>query len=327
MIQENVLLKDFTTLKVGGPAACFAVVAHAKAQNQSVHIIGGGSNILVPEKGLSGLTIKNAILGYTETTEDTTVVIEVGAGESFDELVGQTVAKGYWGLENLSHIPGAVGASPVQNIGAYGVEVKDVITHVEVFNIETETFEILTNESCMFEYRDSIFKHPDGKKYIVVSVTFVLQTNPNPRITYRDLSDAFTDIPAPAITDIRNAVIAIRSQKFPDWTKVGTAGSFFKNPIIERETFEKLRQTIPDLPGFDVSETRVKIPLAWVLDHVCALKGVQQGNVGTYHDQALVLINNGNATEDEIVMFAKYVEQSVFEKTGITIEWEVTRMS
>ncbi|MFT5036450.1 MAG: UDP-N-acetylmuramate dehydrogenase [Candidatus Azotimanducaceae bacterium] len=337
MIQEGVQLKDFTTLQVGGPAELFTtvvseqelldVVKHAKEQGHTIRVIGEGSNILIPDSGLPGLTIKNAITGWSEMIDGTDVYVTIGSGESFDSAAAYTVSKEYWGLENLSYIPGTAGAAPIQNIGAYGVEIADLITKVQVFNTETEQFEILEKANCRFGYRDSIFKHADGKKYIVTSITCKLSTLHKPVLSYKDLSERFTHDSAPRVADIRNAVIDIRSKKFPDWTVVGTAGSFFKNPVVRRVTYEKLRGEFPGMPGFDVSDNDVKLPLAWVLDKVCGLKGVREGNVGTYQGQALVIVNNGEATAKEISAFAELIVQTVYEKTGIEIEWEVTRMS
>ncbi|MDC1205233.1 UDP-N-acetylmuramate dehydrogenase [Candidatus Pacebacteria bacterium] len=336
MIEEHISLKDFTTLKVGGAAEFFTVAAteaelieavqFAKGKGLAVHVIGEGSNILISDQGLPGLTIKNALSGWSERIDESIVYVTMGAGEVFDRAVAYTVSKGYWGLENLSHIPGSVGAAPVQNIGAYGVEIGERISTVKVFNIETEQFETLENETCRFGYRDSLFKHPDGEKYIITAVTCLLRMLPNPTLTYKDLTETFKDNTAPKISEIRDAVISIRSKKFPDWNQVGTAGSFFKNPIVGRTTYEKLRGEFPELPGFDVSDIDVKIPLAWILDHVCGLKGVEQGNVGTYQGQALVIVNNGKATASEVAAFADHIADIVFEKTGIKIEWEVTRM-
>lgn len=334
--QKQVSLKDHTTLHVGGPAAhfvtveseaelCGAVVQAEKAC-MPFRVIGGGSNILVPDTGLSGLTIKNAIPGIEEKRDDNTVTLTVGAGVVFDEFVAHCVRNEFWGLENLSYIPGTVGATPVQNVGAYGVEIGDYIKEVRVLNTQTHTFETLSNDDCKFSYRDSIFKKPEGKKFIVCSVTLELSIEPKPKLEYRDLADTFGKGAAPAIQEIRDAVIAIRSRKFPDWNIIGTAGSFFKNPIVHRAVYEKLHSEYPELPGFEVSEEEVKIPLGWILDKVCGLRGVSEGSVGTYEGQALVIVNKGGATAAEIVAFAESIARKVFEVTKITIEWEVTRL-
>ena len=335
-LQQNVPLAEYTTLKVGGPAEYFAVVQDeemlraavedARRQGMSIRMIGGGSNILVPDNGLSGLTIKNNITGWQETVDGNVVRICVGAGEVFDDVVARTVAKGYWGLENLSHIPGSVGATPVQNVGAYGVEIQDRIDRVRVYNCETDAYEELTAAECQFGYRDSLFKTPEGQKYFITHVTFLLGATPQPVLSYKDLEAVFADEATPQLAAIRDAVIAIRAQKFPDWTVVGTAGSFFKNPVIPKSQYESLSREYPELPGFPVSDTEVKVPLGWILDKICHLRGASDGVVGTYEGQALVVVTTGGATATDITAFAHTVAASVKEKTGISIEWEVTQL-
>lgn len=334
--QKSVSLKDITTLKVGGTAEFFAVVTseeelveavrYAKEQQMPITVLGGGSNVLIGEDGVRGLVIKNEIKGWSEERVGSEVFLGVGAGEVLDEVVAKTVAKGYWGLENLSHIPGSVGATPVQNVGAYGTEVKDLITTVRVFNSDTEAFEELDTVACQFGYRDSVFKKNEGNKYIVVNVTYKLSTRPQPNVTYKDLNARFGEDSHPDIAAIREAIIEIRAKKFPDWHVVGTAGSFFKNPVISSEHYEELREAYPDMPGYAVSDTQIKVPLGWILDRVCHLRGITKGRVGTYEGQALVLVHDGSAGAQEVIEFAEYVQSVVKEKTGITIEWEVTRL-
>lgn len=333
MFEKNVLLKEYATLKVGGPAEFFVAVdsaeqlekAVAEAGEEKIRVIGGGSNILVPDDGLAGVTIKNDLKGFAAEVDGQTVRVTVGAGEVFDEIVERCVQAGYWGLENLSHIPGSVGATPVQNVGAYGVEVADLIESVRVFDLQTKKFFDLNNQDCHFAYRDSIFKQAAGGDYVVCSVTFILSMLPKPNISYRDLAEKFSAA-EPSLAEIREAVIAIRSKKFPDWNEVGTAGSFFKNPIVPQATYEKLLEQLPEIPGFRLENGDVKIPLGWVLDKACGLRGYQTGAVGTYGGQALVLVNQGGATASEIKNFANFVVETVFKKTGLKIEWEVTEL-
>ena len=336
MFQENISLKDKTTLKVGGPAEFFvavqteaeliAAVQKSKEQELRISVLGGGSNVLVDDDGVKGLVIKNEISGWEEVIEGTDVLVTVGAGELLDTTVAQAVEKGYWGIENLSHIPGSVGATPVQNVGAYDVEVKDVVTAVRALNTDTMEFETLDNEACRFGYRDSLFKQPEGKKYIVVAVTYKLSTQPQPNIVYKDLKARFGEVAMPDIAAIREAVIEIRGGKFPDWHTVGTAGSFFKNPIIPRELFTSLKETYPEMPGYELPDDRVKVPLGWVLDHVCELRGTTRGHVGSYEGQALVIVHDGHASAHDVTEFAELVRDTVREKTGIEVEWEVTRL-
>lgn len=335
-IQQSVSLHNLTTLQVGGTAKYFTevqtedevreAVAFAKQQQLPIKVLGGGSNVLVADGAIDGLVVHMCITGLSHTQENDQILYKVKAGEVFDDVVAHAVEQGWWGLENLSHIPGSAGATPVQNVGAYGVEIQDIVTQVRVFDVQTETFLELTPEECQFGYRNSIFKQATGKDYIVTEVTFALSTTPQPHLLYKDLQETFSSDDV-SVSDIRNAIIAIRSKKFPDWKKVGTAGSFFKNPIITKEHYDNLLQTYSELPGFKLENEMVKVPLGWILDKVLALKGAQVGSVGAYEQQALVLINHGDATAEEIETFANDVVARVFEKTKIKVEWEVTKFS
>ena len=279
-----------------------------------------------------------------------TIRVTAGAGENWDDFVGTCVARGFHGLENLSGIPGTVGAAPVQNIGAYGSEVSQTIASVRVFdatkdageNAKKMEFIELSAEDCHFGYRDSIFKH---KKYIIVSATFNLKKNAPLTINYKDVREYFlkNKKAEPSVGDVRCAIIAIRAAKLPDLRIVGTAGSFFKNPIISQKHFAELKKKYPDLPSFPVASVgidskapSVKVPLAWILDHICGYKGAKRGNVGTYKNQALVIVNDfssasgfggaigaTSATALEIKKFAEEIAAAVKEKTDIDIEPEV----
>ena len=373
-ILENISLALHTTFKIGGAARYFCAVssvtelreAIAFASKQSVpfFVLGWGSNLLVGDAGFSGLVIKNEIKGtdfekqvrdekqgQVEIVENDVVYVTVGAGEGWDELVAKTVEKGLWGLENLSLIPGTVGASPVQNIGAYGVEVGDYIESVHVLDTsdtEKSIEKTFSNSECHFGYRDSMFKRPESKKYIITTVTFRLSTKPDPKLLYKDLREYFAGKTAnsviaathPSQSAIRDAVIAIRTGKFPDLSVVGTAGSFWKNPIITRTHFEKLKTTWPNMPSFPVDSVGVnvdanpkadgdyvKVPLAYILDAVCGLKGFTKGDVrssvGLFHKQPLVVVAEKGASASDVEHVAQFVASRVKEKTGISIEREV----
>lgn len=334
-VRHNVSLAAYTTLHVGGNAEFFVAVTTEKELDEAVcyaqehdlpiTVLGGGSNVLISDEGVSGLVIHNQIEGVSQEVDGIEVKVTAGAGEVLDSLVSWSVSEGYWGLENLSHIPGSVGATPIQNVGAYGVEVKDVITAVKVYDTHLRKFVIFTNEECQFGYRDSYFKHEGKDRYIVSAVTYTLSTEKKPQLAYKDLTNRFSDA-EPTLQDIRDAVIEIRSKKFPDWTQVGTAGSFFKNPILSKVQFDALQSRYPEMPSYVVDEHHVKIPLAWILDKVLGLRGEGQGSVGQYEGQALVLINNGAATADTIVTYAQQIVQKVYEVTGIEVQWEVTRL-
>lgn len=332
-IEENVPLKDHTTFRVGGPARFFAVAqtlgelrelfAHARDNRLPVLILGDGSNVLAPDKGWEGMVIKVALRGRNFREEsDGRVIATAAAGESWDNFVADCVARGYGGLENLSGIPGLVGATPIQNVGAYGVEVKDVIEAVLVLDVARGELKQLTPQECKFGYRDSTFKKNAGR-YVVTSVSFRLGKSHAPKLHYRDLKEYFAgQSHVPSLREIRRAVIAIRSRKFPDLSVVGTAGSFFKNPIIAADELARLQTRFPELPHFPAGEGKEKISLAWLLDRVCNLRGVTHGAVGAFEHQPLVIVNFGGATADDIRSFAAYVASCVKARTGIVIEPE-----
>lgn len=296
-IQENVSLKEYTTFKTGGTARFFCEVnsidelKQALTLHKKFFILGGGSNILMGD--YDGLIIKMNI---------------DNAGRNWDDFVAENIAKGNYGLENLSYIPGTVGAAPVQNIGAYGVEVGDRIEKVHTLNAETLKERIFTKEECEFSYRNSIFKKQ--KEWIITHVEFNFTDKIN--TLYKGLENLKTP------QEIRDTVIKIRKEKLPDWHVLGTAGSFFKNPIVPINSVK-----YPDLPKYPYSDTHEKISLAWILDNVCGLKDFRIGNVGTYKNQALVIVNYGGATAKEVDEFAKKIEGVVLEKTGLVIEREV----
>jgi UDP-N-acetylmuramate dehydrogenase len=216
-----------------------------------------------------------------------------------------------------------VGATPVQNVGAYGVEVKDLVTQVTVYDTMTHEWRDLTPQACRFTYRDSLFKSAEGTHLIVGEVTFRLSAVPQPKIDYTDLKQVFIDGRVPTLAEIRTAIIAIRKEKFPDWHEVGTAGSFFKNPIVPRAVALALRAQHVGLPMFDVDADRMKLSLGYILDKVCHLKGYRRGAVGLYEKQALVVVNHGDATAREVRAFAFMITQYVEEATNVRIEPEV----
>ncbi len=334
-IQKKVPLKPFTTFKIGGEARFFCRVKNtdellealifARKEKVPFLILGSGSNILLSDDGFPGLVIKMEITGIKYQKKEKSVEVSVGAGENWDAFVAETVEKNLHGLENLSGIPGTVGAAPVQNIGAYGVEVKDFISWVEVFDTKELKTRHLSKEQCEFEYRSSIFKTPKGKHFAITRVGFLLHTKPNLKLHYRDVAEHFNrkNIAKPSIYEVREAILFIRSGKFPDLNVVGTAGSFFKNPILSKKRFDALIKMYPDMPFFPESYGRVKVPLGWILEHVVGVKGKREGDVASFEKQALVLVNFGNARSHEVYNFARNIEREVKEKTGIDVEWEV----
>jgi len=332
-IEENISLAAHTTLHIGGVARYFVEVGTVEEVKEAARfaeqnalpllVIGGGSNMLVADEGFAGLVILNRLAGREyHVVGDGTVELVCQSGEMLDTVVADSVAKGYWGLENLSAIPGTVGATPVQNVGAYGVEVSQLISQVAVYNLVTGESEIFSNDECDFAYRESFFKKEIGKNYFITAVHFILREDATPKIGYVDLQKKFGGT-TPTLAEVREEVIKIRSQKFPDWHVLGTAGSFFKNPTIPRYEADRLHALYPELPQYEAGPGMVKISLGYVLDKLCGLKGYTKGNVGLYEAQALVLVNHGGATASEIKKFAMHIADLVFVKTKIVITPEV----
>ena len=333
IVREQVALGPQTTLKIGGPATYYIEVTTESELEEAVTfaeqkalpfcILGGGSNMLVADEGYRGVIINMRIQGRVyEQINSEMFTVHVGAGEVLDDFISDLVERGLWGLENLSHIPGSVGATPVQNVGAYGVEVADVIARVRVFDAETKTFFVLKNSECGFSYRHSIFK----EKYnlIIVSVTFSLFVIPKPNVTYAGLTSRLEGVPS--LRNIRDTIIAIRSEKFPDWHTVGTAGSFFKNPLLTQSEVIVLLKKYPDIPTYPASNDLTKVSLGYILDKICGLKGFTIGPVRLYEKQALVLVAEEGATEADIKNFVKIISEKIFLKAFIKISQEVTEI-
>jgi len=257
--------------------------------------------------------------------DDNFVWVESNAGENWHEFVLWTINQNYGGLENMSLIPGNVGTTPVQSIGAYGAEIKDTFVSCDAMNIETQQMKTFTKDECNFGYRESIFKHEAKGKYIITSVVYKL-TKHNHKISveYGDIKSelAKNNISSPTIKDVSNAVITIRQSKLPDPKELGNSGSFFKNPVISRELFLKVQEKFPEVKYFEVSPTEVKVPAGWLIEHA-GLKGYRKDDAGVHKNQALVLVNYGNATGQDILNLSKYVQKTVFDKYGIAIEAEV----
>lgn len=332
-IKKGVLLSKHTTFRIGGAAEYFALVtsreeltgalAFARAHALPVHILGGGSNVLVSDTGVKGVVIKNALLGIEVRDDGGDVFLTCAAGVWWDDVVKMAVDAGWWGIENLSSIPGTIGALPIQNVGAYGQEASQVIFSVDAININTGNSTSFTNSDCEFLYRSSFFKSEEGKKFVVTAVTLKLSKLPNPRLSYRDLNEYLTENENPTLKEIRNAVIAIRSKKFPDLNVYGTAGSFFKNPIVSSDEQKRLSALFPGLPSHEEPGNTYKLSAAWLIDNVAHMRGYRVGDAGSYEGQALVLVNYGTARANDVDAFAKKIEQKVFLETRITLEREV----
>ncbi|AEW87261.1 UDP-N-acetylmuramate dehydrogenase [Flavobacterium columnare NBRC 100251 = ATCC 23463] len=332
-IQHNYSLKNYNTFGIEAKATEFIAIKSItelkevleKNKNKEKFILGGGSNMLLT-KDLNALVIHIDLKGKQVIKEDENYVwVEAQAGENWHEFVLWNIEHNYGGLENMSLIPGNVGTTPVQNIGAYGAEIKDTFISCEAINILTQETKTFTNEVCKFGYRESIFKQEAKNQYIITSVIFKL-TKQNHKINtgYGDILKELENknITSPTIKDVSNAVITIRKSKLPDPKELGNSGSFFKNPIISREQFNKAKTAHPEIKHYDVSENEVKIPAGWMIEQA-GLKGHRVGDAGVHTKQALVLVNYGNATGQDILNLSQFVQKTVWDKFGIAIEAEV----
>jgi len=332
-IQNNFSLKKHNTFGIDTKAKQFVAI-HSVAELQEVlqkhanepkFILGGGSNMLLTQD-INALVIHIDIKGKKVIQEDADFVwVEGQAGENWHEFVLWNIENNYGGLENMSLIPGNVGTTPVQNIGAYGAEIKDTFVSCQALKIDTQEIKTFTKEECNFGYRESIFKQEVKNQYIITSVVFKLTKQQHKINTgYGDIQKELEQnhITNPTIKDVSNAVIAIRQSKLPDPKELGNSGSFFKNPIVSRELFNKAKAQHPDMKHYDVSETEVKVPAGWMIEQA-GLKGYRDGDAGVHARQALVLVNYGNATGNDILNLSKLIQKTVFDKFGIAIEAEV----
>ena len=296
-------------------------------KDEKILVLGGGSNVLFINNFFDGIILLNQIKGFEvihQTTED--AIVKVGAGEVWHEFVLKCIENNFGGAENLSLIPGSVGASPMQNIGAYGVEIKDIFESLEAYHIETSEIHTFSKEGCAFGYRESVFKRKLKDQYIITSVTYKL-TNNNHQLntSYGVIEDelAKKEITHPTIKDVSNAVIAIRSSKLPDPKKIGNAGSFFKNPVIESSILDKIKLTHPNCPSYPATEGNVKLAAGWLIEQ-CGWKGKTiKDYYGVHKLQALVLVNYGGATGKEIYQLSTDIIEDVKTKFGVTLEREV----
>ncbi|MEI7509951.1 MAG: UDP-N-acetylmuramate dehydrogenase [Flavobacterium sp.] len=332
-IYDNFSLKKYNTFGIEAKAKQFVAVHNIvelkmileQHQGDKKFILGGGSNMLLTQD-IDALVIHIDLKGKRILKEDDDFVwVESNAGEEWHEFVLWTIDQNFGGLENMSLIPGNVGTTPVQNIGAYGTEIKDTFVSCEAMHIDTQRMKTFTKEECHFGYRESIFKQEAKDQYVITSVVYKL-TKRNHKIntSYGDITSelAKNNIQIPTLKDVSNAVIAIRQSKLPDPKELGNSGSFFKNPIISKSLFEKVQEHFPEIKFFEVSATEVKVPAGWLIEHA-GLKGYRKNDAGVHKNQALVLVNYGNASGQEIIDLSRYVQKTVFDKYGIAIEAEV----
>jgi len=333
-IQEQVDLLPYNTFKIAARARYFAAATtvedlHALMdtpvyKHEKHLILGGGSNILLTGD-FEGLVIKIDLKGIETVWEDeSTIVLKAGAGEPWHSFVMFCVKNTYGGVENMSLIPGTMGAAPMQNIGAYGVEVKDRIKSVEAIDVNSGDVRVFSNRECEFGYRESVFKHTLNGKYFISSVTLTLtKKNHVLNTSYGAIQQTLDQRQTtPSIKSISDAVIAIRQQKLPDPKVVGNAGSFFKNPTIEQSQYESLKKTYPEIPGYFTENQQVKVPAGWLIEQ-CGWKGKTLDNIGVHPHQALVLVNYGNGTGEKIWSLAQDILSSVKKKFMIDLQPEV----
>lgn len=332
-IQHNISLQAFNTFGIDVKAKQFISIAsiselkdiYTSNNFPQKFILGGGSNMLLT-KDIDALVIHVNLKGREVLTQtETEVLVKANAGENWHEFVLWCLENNFGGLENLSLIPGNVGTSPIQNIGAYGVELKDTFHACEALNLKTLELETFSNRDCKFDYRNSIFKQDAKGQYIILSVIFKLTTkNHLLRTNYGAISSELErmNISNPTIQDVSKAVISIRQSKLPDPKEIGNSGSFFKNPIISKDEFLKLQDNFPNAPHYEVSENEVKVPAGWLIE-TAGFKGKTLGNYGVHKKQALVLVNYGGASGDDILKLSQLIQATVLRLFNITLEAEV----
>lgn len=333
ILQENVSLKPFNTFGIDVQAKYFAeiktaadlqsIFADAKLKQEPLLVLGGGSNLLFT-KDFEGLVLKVAIPGIEVSVEGDLVQVTAGAGVVWNDLVNYCVGQGFAGIENLALIPGTVGASPIQNIGAYGVELKDVFASCTAFEIETAALRTFDHADCRFGYRDSVFKNELKNKYIITAVKFNLSKLSNLKLHYGAIGLALEErgIGTPNIADVAKVVADIRVSKLPDPKTIGNAGSFFKNPVVGQETFHLIEAKFPAVVSYPTPNGQVKLAAGWLIEQ-CGFKGKVVGHTGTWKNQALVLVNHGGASGQEVYVFSEQIINTVYTKFGVRLEREV----
>jgi UDP-N-acetylmuramate dehydrogenase len=332
-IHKDFSLKSYNTFGIEAKARKFVAVPTVQDlklvlkeyQKEAKFILGGGSNMLLTND-IDALVIHIDLKGKKIIQEDQDFVwVESQAGENWHDFVLWTLDQDFGGLENMSLIPGNVGTTPVQNIGAYGAEIKDTFVSCEAVTIENQEIVKFSNADCNFGYRESIFKNEVKDQYVITSVVFKLtKRNHKIRTSYGDITSelAKNNIVTPTIKDVSNAVISIRKSKLPDPKELGNSGSFFKNPLVLKKDFESIHKKFPEMKFFDVSPTEVKVPAGWLIESI-GYKGKRYGDAGVHKNQALVLVNYGTASGQEILNLSKEIQNAVFEKYSIEIEAEV----
>ena len=334
-MKTNVSLKPFNSFGFDATARYFveinafgdlqALIKSGELQNRKTLILSGGNNILFQNEMFDGLVVYINTKGIEILREDgNEVVIRAQAGEDWPDFVRFCVGKGWHGMENLAHIPGKVGAAPVQNIGAYGMELKDCFLQCEAMNLASGETKVFTKKECRFGYRESVFKGELKGQYVITSVDFLLKKNTSLHLEYGNIKTYLEQngIDNPTLQQLHDAICAIRDAKLPDVKQLGSAGSFFKNPVIERAQFEALQKDYPDIPHYDEPNGKVKVPAGWLIEQA-GWKGWHNDHVGVYDKQALVLVHYGGGKGEDIVDLSQRIQDSVETKFGIKISPEV----
>ena len=331
IIRENIILAPYTTFRIGGPAKYFCEVKSvddlrfalrfSKEKNLPIFVLGAGSNVLISDEGFNGLVVKMNIKGLDFNDEKGHAILSIGAGESWDCVVERSVERGLSGIENLSLIPGTAGAAVYQNIGAYGVELKDVFENCKVLDTVSGEIGDLFVEDCVFGYRDSFFKHEQGTNLVVLGVNLNLSKTQKLNINYPDLNKIFEG-KNPSVADVRQAVVDTRKRKLSYPDELGNAGSFFKNPIITTSHFKNLTLTHSDLKGFKLADGSVKLFVAQLIEKL-GWKGKRFGNVGVSEKHSLVLVNYGKGTAEEVLNLADKIKKDIWGQFGVKLESEV----
>lgn len=332
MLNKNVDLKPYNTFGISVMADYFApfqdvsTLANLLKENQdkTITLLGGGSNVLFTQD-FKGLILRNEIKGVEVVKEDDEFIyVKAGAGENWHKFVLYCIDNNWGGIENLSLIPGSVGASPMQNIGAYGVEIKDVFHELEAFNIEAGQLESFSHSDCEFGYRESVFKRALKGKYVITSVTYRLNKRHNVNTSYGAINSELEErgVKEPTIKDISDAVIAIRQSKLPDPKEIGNAGSFFKNPVVEKIVLSRIQEQYPEVPFYPIDDNHVKLPAGWLID-TAGWKGKRIENYGVHSKQALVLVNYEDTTGKEIYALSQEILDDIENKFGVLLEREV----
>mgnify|MGYP001942471462 CR=1 FL=1 len=329
---ENISLKNYNTFGIDINADHFIVIEDDKDLldlDPSIFsnrwmVLGGGSNVVFNGDFHGTVVwINNKGKKVVEETEDD-VVIEVSAGEVWHDFVMWSIDEGYNGLENLSLIPGNIGASPMQNIGAYGVEIKDCFEYLEAFSVETGTFKKFSHSDCAFGYRESVFKNKLKGKYIITKVTYRLKKKSALKLSYGAIQHVLEEkgIHHPNAKDVSNAVISIRRSKLPDPKDLGNAGSFFKNPVISKNDFQKVQRKFPNIVYYELEDGNIKLAAGWLIENA-GWKGKKNGACGVHANQALILVNYGSAKGEEIIELSQFIQEDVWNKYGIKLHCEV----